>query len=152
MPAGPVDHSTQALAAIPIAATGPVTVPATALLAGPNILTVSLHKAAGSPVSFFDATITSTETAADPATLTQFKFNEISAGPDPSFFVELRNASPAALNTNGWTIRDNTGRSAALPPQTIPAGALFTVPAAALNFIPADGDAALHPRPRRQPP
>jgi Lamin Tail Domain/Concanavalin A-like lectin/glucanases superfamily/CotH kinase protein len=140
MPAGPVDHTTQALTAIPIAATGPVTVPATALRAGANVLTASLHKAAGSAVSYFDATLAATETAPDPAIQSQFKFNEISAGSDPSFFVELRNASNAALDTAGWTILDNTGRSAAVPPQVIPAGALFTVPAVALNFIPAVGD------------
>ena len=140
MPAGPVDHSTGASSIITTpAATGMVPVPSAALLNGNNVLAVSLHKAAGSTVTFFDAALESVELPANPATAGQLRFHEIAAPGDASFYVELENISGAALDTSGWTIKSSTGQTAPLPVRVLAPGELLLLDALAFGFTPADG-------------
>ena len=140
LPAGPVDHSTAAISLVnPPAASGQLLVPATNLVNGANLLAVSLHKAAGSTATYFDATLESVEIPADPAAPAALQFSEISGATDPGFYVEFRNNSAAALNTSGWTLSSSLGQSVALPVQSVPTGGFFTMNTAALGFTPVDG-------------
>ncbi len=140
LPAGAVDHSTAASSTIsPPVASGQLAVPATALVPGTNVLAVSLHRAPGSPTTFFDAALESTELPADPATPPALQFSEISGAGDPSFFVEFYNNSDAVLNTSGWTLRTSLGQTVTLTSLSVPAGGFFTMTAGALGFTPADG-------------
>jgi hypothetical protein len=140
LPAGLVDHSTAATSAItnPVAS-GPLLVPSTALVNGTNVLAVSLHKAAGSTATTFDAALDSIETPADPNALNPLQFSEIAGALDQAFYIELKNTTGAALNTAGWTLRTSTDLSVALPAASIPAGGLLSVNAASLGFTPLSG-------------
>lgn len=140
MPAGLVDHSTAAssIIASPLPS-GQILVPSTSLVNGANVLAVSLHKAAGSTATYFNAALESLELPADPSAPAPLQFNEIAGASDANFYIEFRNNSGAALATAGWTLTTNLGQSAALPAQSVPANGLFTLNAAALGFSPADG-------------
>ncbi|MDB6072241.1 MAG: exported protein of unknown function, partial [Verrucomicrobiales bacterium] len=90
LPAGAVSHTTPANADVPApASTGYLTVPASALVNGTNVLAVSLHRAAGSADSLFDASLAATESPEDPALAQKLVFNEIPGAPDFPFFVEI---------------------------------------------------------------
>lgn len=139
LPAGPVGHDTAALSAVASPPTsGFLPVPSGALVTGNNVLAVSLHKAAGSTLSSFDAALESVEQPID-ATGNPLRFSEMSGSGAAEFFVELRNASKAVLNTAGWTLRTSTGLTAALPSMAIPAGGLISLDPASLGFDPVNG-------------
>lgn len=140
MPAGAVNHSTAAssIVASPVAS-GFVEVPSTALVNGTNVLAVSLHKAAGSTATYFDAALESIEMPVNPTTAGQLRFHEIAGAGDAAFFVELENISGAALSASGWTIKASTGQTVSLPAQSLAPGGLLTLDAAALGFTPEDG-------------
>ena len=138
--AGPVTHSTAASSPVtsPVPS-GPVMVPAGALVAGANVLAVSLHKAAGSTGSLFDAALESTELPYDPAASPALQFSEISGAGEAGFFVELQNTSAAPLDTAGWTLTTNLGTRVALIPPSVAPGGYVVLDAAALGFTPVDG-------------
>lgn len=140
MAAGLVSHTTPALGNIASpAATGFLSVPATALVSGQNILAASLHKAAGSTDTYLNAALEATEAPENAANALKLVFSEITSAGDPSFFVELQNASALPLDTTGWTVRTDLGQSAPVPAQSLAAGARLTINAAALGFTPVDG-------------
>ena len=140
MPAGVVDHSTAAssIIASPLPS-GQLLVPSTSLVNGNNVLAVSLHKAAGSTATYFNAALESLELPADANAVSALQFNEIAGASDVNFYIEFRNSSASTVNTAGWTLTTNLGQSVPLPAQSVPAGGLFTVNAAALGFAPVDG-------------
>src|SRR4029079_1523861 len=114
-------------------------VPATALLNGTNVLSVSLHKGPSSPGVLFDASLDATEAPPVAGAEKPLAFNEISGASDASFYIELKNTTTSALSTAGWTIVASTGQTVTIPPRSSPAGGLITLNAAALGFTPADG-------------
>jgi hypothetical protein len=139
LPAGSVTHTTPASSIVTNPGTStPIAVPAGALVQGANVLAVSLHKAASSPGVLFDASLDSTETPVDPAA-GGLVFNEMSGAGDANFFLELRNTSSSAINTDGWMIKTSAGAAFALPAQVVPAGGLVSFTAAVLGLAPADG-------------
>lgn len=140
LPAGPLSPDAPALSAQnPPAPTGFLTVPAAALRTGTNVLAVSLHRAANSANTFFNAALEATELPDLAPNTQRLAFNEIAGSADPLFFVELKNDSPTPLDTTGWTLLKSSGLSVPLPARTLAPGALLALGAPELGFTPADG-------------
>ena len=138
MPGGPVSHTT--LASSPISSPAAIvvpTLPATSLVQGTNVLSVSLHKATGSTGVVMNTTLRTLETPVPPGPSLQF--SEFAPGGSVGFFVELRNQSSAAVSTAGWSIQASTGQNVAIPSQSIPAGGYLALTPAELGFTPASG-------------
>ena len=141
LPAGAVGHSTAARSNIPQpAASGFQAIPSGALVAGTNVLAVSLHKAAADPSAFFAARLEATEDPPDPDQSETLEINEIAATTDPAFFIELRNRGAAPLATTGYTLFISGGAAFALPTLSVPAGGVVSFNETQLGFRPLAGD------------
>jgi hypothetical protein len=143
LPAGAIGHATSALSDLTApAASGPQTVPSVALVAGTNVLAVSLHTGAGDDTSFFSATLQGIESPVDPDLPAALVLNEISAANAPTFFVELRNPGSTPSSTSGFSLQvtGSVTDSYALPAATIPPGGLVSYTHTQLGFRPAAAD------------
>ncbi|MGI8603049.1 MAG: lamin tail domain-containing protein [Verrucomicrobiales bacterium] len=114
MAPGPVSHSTLAAAEVgdtPLL-TG-ITIPATQLVTGNNVLAVEVHQAAANdPGMVFGAGLNAVITPAGAQALTpdDIVFNEVSAAGTAPFQIELFNRGAAALDIANYVIR-RTGAS-----------------------------------------
>jgi hypothetical protein len=139
--AGPVDHATPALVNVaqPVP-TGFQTVPASALVAGTNVLAVSLHKAAGDAGAFLSASIEAIEHPPEETPAAELHLNEMAGTGDTGFFIELRNEGPTQVATGGYTLSIAGGAVFALPASSLAAGGIMSFDEAQLGFRPAKGD------------
>jgi hypothetical protein len=143
MPGGAAGHQTSALSDITApGATGPVTVPSTALVAGTNVLAVSVHTGAGDDTSYFTASLQGIETPLDPDLPPALQLNEVAASSAPTFFIELRNPASSSASTSGFSLEviGSVSGSFPLPAATVPAGGLVSYTHTQLGFRPVAGD------------
>lgn len=141
LPTGVVSHGTPAVSNISQpASSGFLPVSSGALVAGSNVLAVSVHKASGDPSAYFSARLEATESPADPAQLKPLLLNEIAGAGDAAFFIELRNSSASPVLTAGYTLAVAGGGSFALPASSIQAGGIVSYGEAQLGFRPVAGD------------
>lgn len=139
LPEGPAGHATSALSDVlqPVPS-GSLVIPSSALVAGDNVLAVSLHTGASDNTALFTASLQAVETPADPDASPGLALNEIAAATGPGFFVELKNPTPTPTSTAGFfleVIGSQTG-SYALPAATVPPGGVVHFTGAQLGFNP----------------
>ncbi|MFM1769705.1 MAG: hypothetical protein RJA22_2234 [Verrucomicrobiota bacterium] len=144
LPAGPVSHTTPALADVaPTGYLGQVAISAASLVSGTNVLAVEIHQAAGSP----DGPVVGVELVSTPLPRppTLLAFNELSASTNASFWLELVNHGSTPLALAGVVIR----RDAATGPDqeyvfpagpVLAAGGYLALTNQTLGFLPVDGD------------
>lgn len=148
MTADVVTHSTLASSATAHATfSGALSVPASSLVRGANVLAVEVHQASasGDPDMIFGAQLTAQITPAAPEEFVSgaLVFNEISAASSNAFQVELVNAGPQTFDTSGYLIQ-RAGLSPdaeyLLPAQTLAPGQLLLLGQATLGFGAVAGD------------
>ncbi len=145
MPGGTATHTTLATSnATSSGLSTVVTIPATSLVSGTNVLAVEVHQFAASAPNndmVFGASLVATE-APGPARYpgSGLVLNEISASSDPQFKIELRNNGTTAIDLAGYKITSSSGASATLTSQNVPAGGLAVITEAQLGFTPVSGD------------
>lgn len=144
MPAGAAGFTTSALSdrTLPVTS-GFQGVPSSALVAGTNVLAVSVHTGATDNTAYFSAELQGSETPVDPDVPPTFELNEIasSAAPVDEFFVELRNTTAVSSSTAGYALENlSTGASFALPAASVTANGLIHFTEAQLGFRPGTGD------------
>ncbi|MCA9171914.1 MAG: lamin tail domain-containing protein, partial [Planctomycetales bacterium] len=137
MPAGAVNATTPATSQITeIGATGWITVPATALVRGDNVLAIEVHKNGGANDDAFLAfELQATAVPIDPASVLMPVLNEISAASDANFQVELYNPHDVAIDLAGYQLAGET-----LPSLTIGAHSYATLTRAQLGGQGSTGD------------
>lgn len=143
MPSGTIDHTTPALSDVGTPAyAGFITVPASNLVAGVNVLAVEVHQSAGSadgPV--FGVEMNYTQGSAP---LTPLAFNELSASTNATFFVELMNYGTNSLALDGFVLRHDapgTNHDYVFPNgTTLAAGAFLTLSNSTLGWLPENND------------
>jgi hypothetical protein len=143
MPAGAVGHATPALSDVRApSASGPQTVPSSALVAGANVLAVSLHTGAGDDTAYFSASLQGSETPMDPDQPPALLLNEMTAAAASPFFVEIKNPGVSPSSTAGFSLEviGSVSGSFPLPVATVPAGGLVSYTHTQLGFRPAAGD------------
>ncbi|PAZ03904.1 MAG: hypothetical protein CAK88_13330 [Verrucomicrobiia bacterium AMD-G2] len=148
--AGTITHTTNALSDLTVPQnSNDITVPATALVQGTNVLAVSLHTGATDNTCYFDATLTSYETPEDPDAAPAFRLNEIAADSSSSFYIELINPNNTPSSTAGYGIEVQglTTNTFLLPSTTVAAGSLIHYTTAQLGFSVIDGDKVVIKRP-----
>ena len=143
MPAGTPAHATVATNAVADAqfpATA-ISVPATALVQGTNVLAVEIHQASPNGGDFlFGAQLHASETPAPPAdTAPALVLNEISSVNDTTFRVELANVTGSAINLANYQLRGSNGGSYTLS-GSLAAGALLSLDNTQTGFRPIDGE------------
>ncbi len=144
MPAGAAGFTTSALSdrTLPVTS-GFQVVPSTALVAGTNVLAVSVHTGATDNTAYFSAELQGSETPVDPDVPASFQLNEIAStdAPTDAFFIELRNTTVVSGSTAGYALENlGTGASFALPAASVAANGLIHFTEAQLGFRPASGD------------
>lgn len=133
LPAGTLDATT--LASAPVAAARELyaDVSSDALVRGENVLAVALHQAApdDADLTFGCALVAEVWTVAGQPTLV---LNELPpAGTTPAW-VELRNASVGAMDTDGMVLSTSAGSEVALAAGEIAPGAVVAIEASALDL------------------
>ncbi|HWN94882.1 MAG TPA: lamin tail domain-containing protein, partial [Methylomirabilota bacterium] len=142
MPAGAISYSTPALSNVsPLAYTGPITIAASNLVAGNNVLAVEVHQAIGSA----DGPVLGTELIYSevPAGATTLAFNELSGATNAAFWLELVNYGTNSIVLDGFVIQhDGTNDHEYVIPvgTTLNAGAFIAFTNATLGFTPLSGD------------
>ncbi len=104
LPGGTINYTTPAISNVTaVNYSGPITIPATNLVFGPNVLAVEVHQAAASP----DGTLIGAELTYVPLAVppTSLGFNELSATTNATFWLELMNFGTNALALDGMVIR-----------------------------------------------
>lgn len=143
LPAGTITHTTSALSDHPTPSSiGILTLPATALVNGNNVLAVSLHSSSGNSTTAFASSLEGTELPPDPASSVGLMFSEVSPALDPSFFVEIQNPTAFPISTSGYTleISGSTPATVPLPDTTLNPGDFLVINQAQLGQLPADND------------
>ena len=143
LPAGSIDHQTQAsIAVITPALSQGFSLPEDVLENGNNVLSAEVHMAdAGLGNLLFGATLTTSTRPIDPNEAVGISFNEISAAPDPSFRIEMVNQSSVQADFTGLEIRSSSGDVKELSDiPSLPTGAWYSLSAIELGFRPARGD------------
>ncbi len=143
MAAGTVTHSTSALSdVVTPQPSGEISLPATALVQGNNVLAVSLHTGAADNTGFFDAALTSHEIPEDSDASPAFLLNEIAADTAADFFIEIVNPNGIAQSTAGYSIEVQglTTNIYPLPTTSVAAGGYVHYATAQLGFTVLDGD------------
>jgi Concanavalin A-like lectin/glucanases superfamily/Lamin Tail Domain/CotH kinase protein len=149
MPDGTVDYATLAASAVGDASmVSGISLAATHLVAGTNVLAVEVHQAVpldsgmvfGAGLSAFVTPPGPGPEAFDPGGLV---FNEITAAGAVPFEIELINRSAKPLDTGEYIVQ-RSGASPdseyLLPSQTVPAGGFFVLAQPVLGFGAAPGD------------
>ncbi len=119
MPAGPVAHATAALTERAVASlSAPLSVPATALVAGENVLAVSLHQAAGNAGgdAFFGLEFSAVETLSEAVPFTVSR----------NTWLELHNRGAQVVDLTGWRLDDGVDFTFGAG-STLPAGGWLVV-------------------------
>jgi hypothetical protein len=139
MPAGTPGHATPALSdVLQPSSSGALVVPSSALVAGNNVLSVSLHTGVGDDSALFAASLQAVETPVDPDAPPSLLLNEIAGSGDASFFIELKNPTAASTPTSGFSLEVIGSQSGifALPSSTVPAGGVLHFTDLQLGFRP----------------
>ncbi|MSU36344.1 MAG: hypothetical protein EXS36_14855 [Pedosphaera sp.] len=154
MPTGTVNYSTPASSMVgnaPLLTS--ITLPATSLVAGTNVLAVEVHQVqAPDPGMVFGGGLSAivTPPGLDAAVPDSLVFNEVSAAGEGPLQVELVNRGAVALDTAGFLIR-RTGLSPdaqfTLPVQMLAAGGFRVLNEATLGFGAVAGDKLFLVRP-----
>ncbi len=137
LPAGPLTASTPAEAEVTdIGTTGPNSLPTTALIAGDNVLAIEVHQSAA-PVrdALFAFQLTALVTPADPNQTVLPQLNEISAGSDADFRVELSNPHEVAIDLTGYQLGGYR-----IPSGTLEPGGFWTLGRSQLGDRIGEGD------------
>ena len=143
MPVGPAGHATSSLSDVAQpASSGALVVPSTALVAGDNVLAVSLHTGATDNTALFTASLQAVETPADPDEFPGLGLNEIAASTAANFFIELWNPTSSPTATGGFSLEviGSQAGTFALPALTVSPGGVAHFTEAQLGFRPALGD------------
>ena len=123
MPAGAVGHATAASSAVGNAKFfAPVTLPASALVRGTNVLAVEVHQAAGGAGGdvLFGAGLTARVNPL--GTPPPVALNEVAGAADAQFAVELMNHGTAPLDLGGYVLASSAGTAGSPRQHTLPAG------------------------------
>jgi autotransporter-associated beta strand protein len=141
MPTGTVNFTTHASAEV----TSPAYVYRTALstghlVLGTNVVAVEVHTAAADDADMLFSANLLVTVAPVVATTGPLVFNEVAAGSPSAFWLELTNASSAALPVGGYMIASSSGGQYVLPAQTISPGGYLTLSEAQFGFGAAKGD------------
>ncbi|WP_367871438.1 lamin tail domain-containing protein [Luteolibacter sp. Populi] len=143
MPGGAPGHATSAVSdqVVPVSS-GLQTVPSPALVAGTNVLGVSVHTGASDNTAYFSAELQGLESPVDPNASPALQLNEIAAASAPGFFIELRNPGAVPASTAGFSLEviGSLAASFALPAASVPAGGVVQFTETQLGFRPAAGD------------
>ena len=145
MPAGPVMATTFAVSNVPSPTyLGPFELANTALITGTNVLAVELHSAASATTSvLFGAALDLTATNLLVPPPMPLAFNEIAAGTNRDFWIELINTSADSLDLGGCVLAHRgtaLDHNFVFPAQTLAPGALLQLAAATLGFSATAGD------------
>ena len=143
LPDGAADASTLASAAIAYPKfSGAIDLPGTELINGDNLLAVELHQATvGDSDAVWIASADIIETRLTNNTAPPVVINEVAAGGNPAFFVELRNSGSAPVALTGYALRSSRGAAFTFGANaSIAPGDLYSVDATALGFLPGAGD------------
>ena len=143
MPAGTIDYLTPAVSNVTtLAYSGPITIPATNLVFGANVLAVEVHQAAGSP----DAAVVGTDLSYVPLPVppTTIAFNELSPTTNATFWLELYNYGTNSQALDGMVVRLEkaaTNLDYVLPSgTTLLAGSFLVLSNSTLGFLPTSAD------------
>ena len=106
LPAGVVSYATAANTNANLNYAGPITISASSLLSGNNVLAVEVHQAAGSP----DGPVFGTELnySASPEPIINLAFNEHSGTTNAPFWVELYNYGTNSISLSNYVVQLNT--------------------------------------------
>lgn len=145
MPGGPVTATTFAVSNVPSPAyLGPISLANTALVTGTNVLAVELHSAAsGTTNVLFGAALELTTTNLLVPPPLPLAFNELAAGTNGDFWIELINFGSTSLDLGGCVLAHRGGavdHNFVFPPQTLAPGALLQLAAANLGFTATTGE------------
>ncbi len=91
------------------------------------------------PDVVFGAALTATEILPDPA---EIIINEVAAGDDPLFFLEIANRNPQSVPLDGYVLASSDAGDTpyVFPPQRVPAGGFVQVSEAQLGFDVSAGE------------
>jgi hypothetical protein len=137
--AGPIVHSTPATAEVDgLQLSSAVVLPGDNLVVGNNVLSVSLHQAAGSTDSYFGAELKATILPASASVDSFLRFNEIPSTTDAAFWIEIHNATDGSISTAGYQISSNNELVTPydIPAQSIPVGSYLVITEVDLGFHP----------------
>lgn len=148
MPAGTVTHTTLAASTVGNAIfSGPIALPATALVHGTNILAVEVHQAAasGDPDMIFGLELLARVAPRDPSEFDagNLLFSEITAADAMPFQIELVNRGATSLDAGGYVIQragPSPDAEYTLPPFTLAPGEFVVLSEAMLGFGAQRGD------------
>jgi len=144
MPAGPISAATEASSGVEIddlSADTPIST--AAVTSGTNRISVEVHQEnPGSSDVLFGLELDAEIAGAVPGAAPQIAFNEIPPATEPSFWIELVNSGPVAVELGGMTLSAaaDPGREYSLPAGQLAPGGLVLVDEASLGFRPADGE------------
>ncbi len=144
MPAGVVTRDTKALSEITaIGATAGISIPASALRSGTNILAVELHQSATAGDALFATQLVARMVPPNPADQLLPLLNEVEAATETTFRVELYNPHAEPLNLRGYRLlaADQPNRAYQLGDVTIAAGGYLALDQNQLGFRPVSSDA-----------
>lgn len=144
MPAGVITSDTKALSEVTaIGATTGISIPASALRSGTNVLAVELHQSATAGDALFATQLVARMVPANPAEQLLPLLNEIESATATSFRVELFNPHAQPLNLQGYRLMaaDQPNRVYQLGDITIAAGGYVSFDQSQLGFRPVSSDA-----------
>lgn len=139
LPDGVIGHQTSALSDEDPAAGGPMMVPSAALVAGANVLAISLHTAAGDASAYLSVSLTARESPPDPEQPSSLVLHEIAAAAAEDYFIEVANPMAVPVSTAGFVLETLQGGSYALPAVELSPGGVWHVGEAELGFRAANG-------------
>jgi hypothetical protein len=145
MPAGTVNYNTLASTSVGVPTAGAaVSIPATSLVVGQNVLAVEVHQSSlANEDMFLSASVSATVFPAPPGEAVPLRFNEIEAANAAAgqFRIEIQNTGATPINIGGYVIRSSDAQADyVLPASSISGGGYITVTEAQLGYRPADGD------------
>jgi len=144
LPAGTISASTLALSNVPSPVlSAPLTLPASALVSGTNLLAVEVHRATPTNHLFFAANLGLTVTNLLFPLPISVAFNEVAGATNSSFWLELMNYGATEVNLAGCVLaRRGAGPDLnyGFPPLLLAPGAFTTIETAAVGFVPAAQD------------
>ncbi len=143
MPGGSVNYLTRALSDIAEPqASGYISVPASNMIYGNNVLAVEVHQSDQDDDVLFAAAVIAVERSSPLVEPLRLAFNEITAATDTDFWVELVNHDDKTIDLAGCAIvcLGTTIGEYSLPSTSLDAGDYLVIDSQTLGFRPADED------------
>ena len=143
LPGGAISYSTPALSDVTSpTVSGPLTIAASNLVVGVNVLAVEVHQAAGSADGpLLGAELISTPLPHPPSAPINIAFNEQSASTNAEFWLELHNFGTNSYPLGGAVlVLDGDTNEFVLPTVTLPSGGFLALTNTTFGFLPASGD------------